>query len=95
VLIWGDDTQVRQAIQQLKELSSRTQPDKWAKNPAYDGRKENRRELKAHEAEQATRLQLFADSKEYPFEVSIIHIFITLPSKLTPCSTPSSGQRVN
>lgn len=59
----------------LEDLNKSVQPEKWAKNPAFDGRKENRRELKAHEEEQATRLQLFADSQEYPFEVRIIFVF--------------------
>ena len=62
---------MRQAVLRLEDLDRSVQPDKWAKNPAFDGRKENRRELKAHEEEQATRLKLFADSQEYPFEVGI------------------------
>jgi len=66
---------VRQATLQLEDLDRGIQPDKWAKNPAFDGRKESRRELKAHEEEQATRLQLFASSQEYPFEVSTISVF--------------------
>lgn len=72
VLIWGDDSYLRQAILRLEELDRTIKPEKWAKNHAYDGRKENRRELKAHEEEQATRLQLFADLQEYPFEYSFI-----------------------
>lgn len=71
------------------------QPEKWAKNPAFDGRKESRRELKAHEEEQATRLQLFADCQEYPFEVNIISMFANPRSVLTKSSIPSSGQTAN
>lgn len=63
---------MRQAVLQLEDLDKNVQPQKWAKNHAFDGRKENRREMKAHEEEQATRLQLFADAQQYPFEVCIL-----------------------
>lgn len=62
---------MRQAVLQLQYLNKSILPHKWAKNPAFDGRKESRLELKAHEKEQTARLQDFAASQEYPFEVSI------------------------
>lgn len=71
VLLWGDTPQLEQALRQLRELDNDAKPFKWVKNHAFDGRRENRQDLKAREDEQATRVQLFAEAREHPFEASI------------------------
>lgn len=86
---------MRQAILRLEEFDRTIQPEKWARSTAYDGRRENRRELEAHEKEQAARLQLFADTQIYPFEVCTFPISAArLYVLLTTGSIPSSGRKV-
>lgn len=91
VLLWGEESQIRQAFLQLEALDCRIQPTRWAKNHAYDGRKESRKDLMAVEEEQAARLETMAESKDCPFEVmpsSDLHDPV-----LNTCSTLSSGQK--
>jgi hypothetical protein len=92
-MLWGEEANIRQAILRLEDLNKIVQPEKWAKNPAVDGRRENRRELKEHEEEQAARVQLFALAQQYPYEVRTEHVFVPLCNMLNTISIPSSGRK--
>jgi hypothetical protein len=71
VHLWGEREQVQEALRQLRDLDISMKATKWAKNPAYDGRKETRQDLKEREEEQTSRVKLLAESQEFPFDVSI------------------------